>query len=78
MRCHYIKVTGVGRVLIPNCMAVAVSGDIEDCTCSPTTFAGFEREAFNEEVNRLKKIIKELEKENKHYCKLLENKKDGF
>ena len=55
-------------------MAVAVSGDIEDCTCSPTTFAGFEREAFNEEVNRLKKIIKELEKENKHYCKLLENK----
>ena len=74
MKCHYKNIDGVGKVLIPNCMAVAVSGDIEDCTWSPTTFAGFEREAFNEEVNRLKKIIKELEKENKHYRKLLENK----
>ena len=74
MKCHYENIDGVGKVLIPNCMAVAVSGDIEDCTCSPTTFASFEREAFNEEINRLKKIIKELEKANKHYRKLLENK----
>lgn len=32
-KCHYIRVKGMERVLIPGCMAVAVSGDIEDCTC---------------------------------------------
>ena len=74
MKCHYIKVAEVGKVLIPNCMAVAVSGDIEDCTCHATTFQGYERECFNTEIDRLKKIIKDLEKENEYYRKILENK----
>lgn len=47
-KCHYIRVRGVGRVLIPGCMAVAVSGDLDQCTCnaSPTP---------HEEIERLKK-----------------------
>ena len=73
MRCHYENVEGVGRVLIPGCMSVAVTGDIERCTCSPTTFASFERESYRKEVERLKGIIKELEAENEYYAQLLES-----
>ena len=63
MRCHYISVKGVGRVLIPGCMAVAVSNDISRCTCHNTTYLGFEREEYNKEVARLKNVIKKLENE---------------
>lgn len=46
-------------------MAVAVSGDIEDCTCHNTkTYRQYEREEFNKEVKALRKEIKELEEEN--------------
>lgn len=71
MKCHYINVKGVGKVLIPGCMAVAVSGDIEDCICHPTTFASFEKEKYQQEVERMKKIIKDLEEENDFYAKVL-------
>ena len=46
MRCHYENVEGVGRVLIPGCMAVAVSQDIDMCTCSPTTIRQFETPTY--------------------------------
>lgn len=73
MRCHYENVEGVGRVLIPGCMAVAVTNDIERCTCHSTSFASFEREKYQKEVERLKGIIKELEAENEYYAQLLES-----
>lgn len=73
MRCHYENVEGVGKVLIPGCMAVAVTGDIDRCTCHPTSFASFEREKYQKEVERLKKIIKDLEQENEYYANLLES-----
>lgn len=69
MKCHYENINGVGKVLIPGCMAVAVSQDIRDCTCHPTRFASFEKEKYKEEVERLKGIIKELEEENDFYAK---------
>ena len=72
MKCHYENIKGVGRVLIPGCMAVAVSNDIELCTCHNTTYESFERERYNAEVKRLKGIITKLEKENGYYRKLLE------
>lgn len=71
MKCHYENIKGVGKVLIPGCMAVAVSGDIEDCTCRPTTFHQFEKECYKKEVERLKDIIKKLEDENEFYRELL-------
>ena len=71
MKCHYENVMGVGKVLIPGCMAVAVTGDIDRCTCHPTRFASFEKEKYKEEVERLKKIIKDLEEENDFYAKVL-------
>lgn len=71
MKCHYENVKGVGKVLIPGCMAVAVTGDIDRCTCHPTTFASFEKEKYQKEVNRLKQIIKDLEEENDFYAKVL-------
>ena len=72
MRCHYENVKGVGRVLIPGCMAVAVSDDIDRCTCHPTTIRQFETPAYKEHVEELKHVIRKLEKENEYYRKLLE------
>lgn len=62
MRCHYIFDRIAGKVLIPGCMAVAVSDRIEDCTCDqPIT----ERQMESQEIKRLKSIIKELQADNK-------------
>lgn len=72
MRCHYENVVGVGRFLIPGCWPVVISNDIDMCICHPTTYEGFERESYQKEVNRLKGIIEELEKENNFYADLLE------
>lgn len=72
MKCHYEKIKGVGKVLIPGCIAVAVSNDIERCTCHSTTYESFERDRYNVEVKCLKGIITELEEENEYYRKLLE------
>lgn len=72
MKCHYENIKGVGKVLIPGCMAVAVSNEIELCTCHSTTYESFERERYNKEIKRLKSIITKLEKENEYYRKLLE------
>jgi len=72
MMCHYENIEGVGKVLIPGCIAVAVTGDIEMCTCHPTSYASFERESYRKEVERLKGIIKCLEEENDFYAKVLE------
>lgn len=73
MKCHYKYVKGAGKVLIPGCMAVAVSGDIERCTCSPSegAYLSFARESYQNEMRRLKEIIKELRKENDYYAKVL-------
>ena len=73
MRCPYKNVQGVGKVLIPGCMAVAVSNDISRCTCHNTTYLGFEREEYNKEVARLKNVIKKLEYENEYLTQLLED-----
>lgn len=72
MKCHYERIKGVGRVLIPGCMAVAVSNDISRCTCSPTEVEEFESERYRKEIRRLHGIIQNLEKENEYYAKLLE------
>lgn len=70
--CVRNDVKGVGRVLIPVCWPVVMSGDIRDCTCHSTTYAAFERAEFKREVERLKGIITELEEENEFYLQLLE------
>ena len=72
MKCHYIKIKGIGKVLIPGCDAVAISGDIKMCTCQNTTYAEFERSRFKKEVEHLKGIISNLNKENEFYRQLLE------
>lgn len=72
MRCHYENINGVCKVLIPGCMAVAVSGDIDRCTCHPTTVRQFETPKYKDEVERLKRIIRRLEKENDYYAEILE------
>lgn len=71
MKCHYENIDGIGRVLIPGCMAVAVTDDIDMCTCHPTSYKSFEKESYRKEVERLKQIIKDLEEENDFYADVL-------
>lgn len=73
MKCHYIYDRKAGKVLIPGCMGTAVHG-IEQCTCrneSAATYKQFERKEFNETVAKLKKEIRELEKEMARINRLL-------
>lgn len=58
--------------MIPGCMAVAVSGDIEDCTCrSKKTFVEFEREEYNKAIKALREEIKDLESENERLNRII-------
>ena len=65
-KCHYIYDKQAGKVLIPCCWAVVLSNDIQDCT-----FAQFERERYNKELEKRNSIIKELQSENKYLHKEL-------
>lgn len=71
MKCHYIYTEQCEKVLIPGCMAVAVSGNVEDCTCRKQTFAQYEREEYNKEVEALRQVIKELENENAYLNRII-------
>ena len=72
MKCHYIYTEHGEKVLIPGCMAVAVSGDMQDCTCrSEKTFAQFEREDYNKTVKALRQEIKDLESENAYLNRII-------
>jgi hypothetical protein len=71
MKCHYENINGVGKVLIPGCMAVAISQDITDCTCKPTKIMDIEKREYKEHVKELEKRIRELEEENDFYAKVL-------
>lgn len=54
-------------------MAVAVSGDIQDCTCrNELTERQFERKEYNDTVKALRKEIKELEEENAELNHIIE------
>lgn len=74
MKCHYIVDKIAGRVLIPGCMAVAVSGDIERCTCRDfdLSFSQFERKRYNDELQRRNAEIKKLRETNNYLMQELE------
>nr|UWF86637.1 MAG: hypothetical protein [Bacteriophage sp.] len=72
MKCQYIYTEQGEKVLIPGCMAVAVSGCMEDCTCrSEKTFAEFEREEYNKAIKALREEIKDLESENERLNRII-------
>lgn len=64
MKCHYIYDKIAGRVLIPGCMVVAVSGSIEDCTCGHGGMR--EYDVDQHEIKRLKSIIRKLTEDNEY------------
>lgn len=72
MKCHYIYTEEGEKILIPGCMSVAVSGDIEDCTCKSYSFSEFEKEKYNEALKALKNKIKELEELVEYQNKIIE------
>jgi len=57
MRCYYEYVEGLGKVLIPGCMGVAVHNDIRYCTCSPR------RETLENRVRKLEIEVTKLQKQ---------------
>ncbi|MBB3841095.1 hypothetical protein FHS57_005116 [Runella defluvii] len=65
-KCHYTNDPKYGKVLIPHCWGVVISGDMTRCTCRdyPKTVAQFERKQFNELLQAKDKEIDNLEKEN--------------
>ncbi|MFT4170591.1 MAG: hypothetical protein QM653_15850 [Dysgonomonas sp.] len=79
MRCHYTYIIENGKrtkYLIPYCMAVVHSDDIRDCTCSSDySFAKFEKQRYNDKLEELTKVIKELEEENKSLLEIIESTK---
>lgn len=66
MKCHYVYDEEAGRVLIPCCWPVVLSGDIRDCICRAELMseAHFENERFKKEIEKMKAIIKDLQEEN--------------
>lgn len=74
MKCHYIYTEDGLKVLIPGCIAVAVSGDIQDCTCrNELTERQFERKEYNDTVKALRKQVKDLERENIQQNRIIKN-----
>ena len=64
MKCHFAFDEETNhKVLIPGCMSVVHSDDIEDCTCSDFSYSKFEKERYNKLLNERNQEIKELQKE---------------
>lgn len=56
MKCHYVTDHGK-RVLIPGCMSVAVSNNIEDCCCTSN------EKTIEQRIFALEKKVNELIKQ---------------
>jgi len=79
MRCHYSYYIDRGkkhRVIIPGCWNVVNSNDIKDCTCmDPLTQFQFEKQRFNNVVEELQIVIRELQTENKNLMNIIKHLK---
>ncbi len=85
MKCHYVyDDVSKQKVLIPGCWEMVRSDDISRCTCNANdnlTYAQFERQQFNNELDKRNEIIKEqrkdiayLKSELDRHIEMLENK----
>lgn len=64
MRCHYIYDKEAGKVLIPGCWSVALSGRMKDCNCrTQLSPKQFEKKEYNDMIKEKNIEIKNLEKE---------------
>lgn len=63
MKCHYVyDDVSKQKILIPGCWEVVRSDDISRCTCNAKdhlTYAQFERNRYNKELDKRNEIIKE-------------------
>jgi hypothetical protein len=64
MRCRYVYDKEAGKVWIPGCWGGLYGPDGCHCSNEPTTFAGFEKQKYNETVSSLKAQLNEVQKEN--------------
>ena len=64
MKCYYaFDEVANQKVLIPGCMSVAHTDDIDDCTCADWSFSSFEKKRYNELLNERNREISELQNE---------------
>lgn len=75
MKCYYtFDEVSNEKVLIPGCMSVVNSNDIEDCCCTDT-FASFEKKRYNELLKEKNNEIQSLQTELKKLVGLLTSNK---
>jgi hypothetical protein len=60
MKCHYTYDEKAGEVLIPGCMAVAISNDIDRCACRY-------RYLMFSEKTEYRRVVKEQDREIAYY-----------
>lgn len=73
MKCYYAFDEQTGqKVLIPGCMSVVQSEDVEDCVCTTDTFSAFEKERYNKVLQEKCNAIKYLESEVVRLNKIIE------
>jgi len=74
MKCYYTfdEVTKQ-KVLIPGCMSVVNSNEIEDCCCTDT-FASFENKRYNEILKEKNIEIQSIRSELKRLVGILNKK----
>ena len=87
MRCHYVWDEKAGKVLIPGCWPVVLSGDIRDCICKSEFLSetSFENERYRKELTKRNEVIKELQEENESlrhdvdkYITIIEKSKEAL
>lgn len=75
MKCHYTYDKIAGKILIPYCWPVVISGNMRDCTCRmPHTERQFEKIEYNKIITEKNNEIKDLEHENALLNRLLRKK----
>lgn len=76
MNCHYTYDSETNqKVLIPGCMSVVHSNDINDCCCGDLSFNAFENQRYNELISQRNETIKELQNEVQYLHTIIEKLK---
>ena len=73
MKCYYTYNDKGEKVFIPMCWGTIYSNDLDDCHCQePLTEYHFQKERFNQAINKKNETIKSMECEIKHLRKVIQ------
>ena len=76
MKCYYTYDSeSLQKVLIPGCMSVIHSNDINDCCCEGHKFEPFENQRFNKTLSERNETIQQLLNEVQYLHTIIEKLK---